>query len=520
VSVAVFALVALAGLSVATRASAASCESLKGLSRPGTTVTLAQAVAAGQFTPPAGRAGAGRGGANPFAQLPEFCRVAATLTPVPDSEIKIEVWLPAAAGGSADGFGAARPNSGWNGKLQSVGNGAWAGTLSYPAMATALTAGYAAASTDTGHSGGNANFIVGHPEKLIDFEERAVHEMTGAAKAIVAAFYGRAPRLAYFNGCSTGGRQALTEVQRYPGDYDAIVAGAPANFAKRQTFGQIWLWQATHKDEASFLTAEKYQVLHKAVIEACDALDGVKDGVLENPRQCRFDPKVTQCRNSEGPDCLTAPQVEAASKIYAGASNSRTHETIYPGLQPGSELGWGQSVAAQPVGYATDFFKYIVFKDEKWGPKSLNFDGDVALTDKVATGLNAVDANLTTFIARGGKLVIYHGWSDPGIPPQNAVNYYESVLAATPDKRAVRESVRAFMVPGMGHCGGGDGTSTFDMVGAIDRWVETKVAPAQIPASRVVEGQVVRTRPLCPYPQTAVFKGTGSTDDASNFICQ
>ena len=461
---------ALAVLSSARADAASSCESLSALSRPHTSITLAQTVGAGQFAPPAGRGG-GRG-ANPFAQLPEFCRVAATLTPANDSEIKIEVWLPA----------------NWNSKLQAVGNGAWAGNLSYPAMATAVAAGYAAASTDTGHAGGNANFIVGHPEKLVDFEERAVHEMTGAAKALADAFYGRAPRRAYFNGCSTGGRQALTEVQRYPADYDAIIAGAPANFAKRQTFGQVWLWQATHADAASMLTPESYQVLHKAAVEACDARDGVTDGVIENPSRCEFDPKVTLCHGSS-PDgsasgCLTAPQVEAARKIYAGASNPRTREALYPGLQPGSELGWGSSVAAQPVGYATDFFKYIVFKDEKWEPMQLNFDADVALTDKTATGLNAVDADLTKFVARGGKLLIYHGWSDPGIPPQNALNYYQSVLAATPDKKAARDSVRAFMVPGMGHCGGGEGTSTFDMVAAVDRWVESGVAPERIPASR------------------------------------
>lgn len=482
-----------------------TCERLTSLSRPNTAVTLAQSVDAGQFAPPAGRAGGGRGGANPFAALPAFCRVAATLTPVSDSEIKIEVWLPAAN---------------WNGKLQSVGNGAWAGAISYPAMATALAAGYAAASTDTGHPGGNANFIVGHPEKLVDFEERAVHEMTGAAKAIVDALYGRAPRYSYFNGCSTGGRQALTEVQRYPADYDAIIAGAPANFAKRQTFGQIWLWQATHKDAASMLTSESYQVLHKAALDACDASDGVRDGVIENPTRCQFDPRVTQCKDASSGGCLTAAQVEAARKIYAGASNPRTHEPLYPGLQPGSELGWGSSVAAQPVGYATDFFKYVVFKDEKWEPSQLNFDGDVARTDQTATGLNAVDADLTEFITRGGKLLIYHGWSDPGIPPQNAVNYYQAVLAATPDKKAVRESVRAFMVPGMGHCGGGEGTSTFDMAAAVDHWIETQVAPERIPASRVVDGQAVRTRPLCAYPRTAVYNGSGSTDDASNFVCK
>jgi feruloyl esterase len=263
-------------------------------------------------------------------------------------------------------------------------------------------------------------------------------------------------------------------------------------------------------------------VLHNAVLDACDALDGVKDGVLENPTRCKFDPKAVLCTGpgGDGPDCLTAPQVEAARKIYAGASNPRTHEPIYPGLQPGSELGWAQSVAAQPVGYATDFFKYIVFKDETWEPKNLNFDSDVALTEKIETGLNAVDADLTKFIARGGKLLLYHGWSDPGIPPVNLVNYYESVLARTPDKKGVRDSVRAFMVPGMGHCGGGEGTSSFDMVGAVDRWVETRNPPSQIPAWRVVDGQVVRTRPLCAYPLVATYQGTGSTDEASNFMCK
>ncbi len=482
-----------------------NCESMKSLSRPNTAITIAQTVAAGQFTPPAGRAG-GRGGPSPFASLPAFCRVAATLTPSADSEIKIEVWLPAA---------------GWNGKLEAVGNGAWAGSVSYPAMATALAAGYAATSTDTGHTGNNADFIVGHPEKLVDFEERSVHEMTTAAKAVVDAFYGKQPQRAYFNGCSTGGRQALTEAQRYPADYDAIVAGAPANSARRQTFGQIWLWQATHKDAASLLTPESYQVLHRAALDACDAKDGVKDGVIENPLSCKFDPGVTLCQDaSGGANCLTAPQVEAARRIYAGASNARTHEPLYPGLEPGSELGWNMSVAAQPVGYATDFFKYIVFKDGKWEPSQLNFDSDVAAADKTATGLNAVDADLSRFIARGGKLLIYHGWADPGIPPRNAINYYQSVLASTPDKTAVRESVRTFMVPGMAHCGGGDGTSTFDLVAAVDRWVETRVAPDRIVASRVVDGQAVRTRPLCAYPAVAVYSGAGSTDDASNFVCK
>jgi feruloyl esterase len=503
---------AIAILLVAAPAMGATCESLSTFSQPNVAVSLAQTVAAGQFTMPSGRAG--RAG-NAFASLPAFCRVVATLTPSSDSDIKIEVWMPAA---SAQGSGA--PRSGWNGKLQAVGNGAWAGNISYPAMATALAAGYATVSTDTGHVGGNANFMVGHPEKLKDFEERAVHEMTVTAKAVANAFYSSAPTKAYFNGCSTGGRQALTEAQRYPLDFDAIIAGAPANFAKRQTFGQIWLWQATHQDDAGLLTAEKYAVLHKAVVEQCDALDGVKDGVLENPTKCKFDPKVVLCKEADGADCLTAPQVEAARKIYAGASHPRTHEPLYPGLQPGGESGWNQSVGARPVGYAEDFFKYIVFKDEKWDPTSLNYDGDLAITDKTATGLNAVDADLTKFVEHGGKLLIYHGWSDPGIPPSNAVNYYESVLKATPGRKAARDAVRLFMIPGMGHCGGGDGTSTFDIVAAVDKWVQTKAAPSEIPASKMTDGRVVRTRPLCAYPTVATYKGTGSTDEAANFVCR
>jgi len=499
---------AIAFLLFAAPATGATCESLSTFSQPHVSLTLAQTVAAGQFTLPNPRGG--RAGANPFAGLPAFCRVAATLTPSADSDIKIEVWLPA-----AQGSGAASP--GWNGKLVAVGNGGWAGTISYPAMATALAAGYGTVSTDTGHVGGNANFIVGHPEKLVDFEERAVHEMTVTAKALATAYYGSAPQKAYFNGCSTGGRQALTAAQRYPLDFDAIVAGAPANFAKRQTFGQVWLWQATHKDEASLLTPEKYAVLHKAAVAQCDALDGVSDGVLENPTRCKFDPAVTLCKSGEGPDCLTAPQVEAARKIYAGASHAKTHELLYPGLQPGSENGWNMSVAARPVGYAEDFFKYVVFKDEKWDPRALNYDVDVVTTDKTPTGLNAVDANLSRFVEHGGKLLIYHGWSDPGIPPSNSVNYYQSVLKAT---RNARDSVRLFMVPGMAHCGGGDGTSTFDMVTAVDTWAGSKTAPSAIPARKMTDGKVVRTRPLCAYPAVATYKGTGSTDDAENFVCR
>jgi len=282
-------------LTVAQAAYSASCETIKTLPLPNSTITLAQTVPPGGFSAPGGR------GADAYKSVPAFCRVAATLTPVADSEIKLEVWLP---------------ESGWNGKLQSVGNGAWAGTIGYGAMAPAVTAGYAAASTDTGHTGNNANFITGHPEKVIDFGYRAVHEMTVAAKAIINAYYGSGPKYSYWTGCSTGGRQALMEAQRYPDDYDGILAGAPAIYASRLQGTQVWASQAVHKSEASFIPPAKFPIIRDAVLQQCDALDGVKDGVLENPTRCKFDPKVLTCKAGDATSCLTPAQVDAAAKLY------------------------------------------------------------------------------------------------------------------------------------------------------------------------------------------------------------
>ena len=491
--------VLLLGLLSTARADAATCESLTSLSSPNTTVTLAQTVAAGAFTQPGGRGGRA-GGANPYATLPAFCRVAATLKPTAQSDIRLEVWLP---------------SSGWNGKLQVVGNGAWAGSISYGAMATALSAGYATASTDTGHTGGAANATV-NKEVLTDFVHRAIHETTATAKKVVDGFYGGAPKLSYFNGCSTGGRQALTAAQRYPDDFDAIIAGDPAAHGLNLAFGQLWISQAMTKNPASLLPREKLSLMHTAVLNACDATDGAKDGILENPMTCRFDPKVLACANGQdGPSCLTPAQVEAAQKIYAGARNTRTGRQVFPGLEVGSELGWSPT----PVGYAVDLFKYVVFKNPNWDPNSLNFDGHFALTAedefKVLDGDNP---DLSPFFRSGGKLLMYHGWSDAGIPARASVSYYESVRAKTGP--AANQSLRLFMVPGMGHCRGGEGTDTFDVAAALDRWVTTGKAPETIAASRVRDGKVDRTRPLCAYPQFAVYKGSGNVDDAASFECR
>jgi feruloyl esterase len=482
---------------VASAGEAATCESLSALSLANTTVTTAQTVAAGTFTQP-GRGG--RGGGNAFASLPAFCRVVLTLKPTPQSDIKAEVWLPAA---------------GWNGKLQVVGNGAWAGSISYAAMATAMAAGYVAASTDTGHTGGAQNATVNR-EVLTDFAHRAIHETTATAKKVIDGFFGTAPNLSYFNGCSTGGRQALTAAQRYPNDFDGIIAGDPAIHGLSLAAGQIWYSQAMTTNPASTIPRDKLAVMHRAVVAACDGTDGATDGVIENPLSCRFDPKVLACTGgTDGADCLTPPQVEAARKIYAGAKNPRTGAQVFPGLEVGSEGAWTPT----PVGYAVDLFKYVVFKNPNWDPNTLSFDGFETLTKQAEVRLlDASNPDLSRFFRSGGKLLMYHGWSDPGIPARASVNYYESARART--GRTANESLRLFMVPGMGHCGGGEGVTSFDFVSELDRWVTTGKAPAAIPASRVEAGKVVRTRPLCAYPHVAAYKGAGDVNDAASFECR
>jgi feruloyl esterase len=482
-------------------AAAASCESLKALALPDSTITLAQSVPAGELNLP----GASAAAARQYQELPAFCRVAATLKPTSDSDIGIEVWMPA---------------SGWNGKFQAVGNGGWAGSISYSAMGQALRRGYATASTDTGHTGGSARFALGHHEKLIDFGYRAVHEMTVKSKSIVAAFYGAAPKLSYWNGCSTGGRQGLKEAQQYPADFDGIIAGAPANFRTHLQVGQIWTASATLKDPASFIPPAKYTLIHRAAVDACDALDGVKDGLLENPLRCHFDPKVLECKGDETPACLTTPQVEAARKIYAGAKNPRNGLQIWPGLMRGSELGWGQTAGGpEPIGLAMEYFRYVVFEDPNWNWRTFNFDTDTVRTDKLEYGMNATDPNLKQFVGHGGKLLLYHGWSDQLITPMNSISYYKSVVDTMGGAAKTADFARLFLAPGMGHCGGGEGPNSFDVVSALEEWVEKGTAPEQMMASHLTNGTVDRTRPLCPYPQVATWKGVGSTDAVGSFVC-
>jgi feruloyl esterase len=499
-----FGVVVLIGLASAP-VKAASCESLKTLSLPDTTITMTEIVPAGTFVVPPGTPPPPPGAPPPrFDNLPDFCRVGATLKPTADSDIKIEVWLPV---------------SGWNEKFQAVGNGGWAGVISFGALGLAVGRGYAAGSTDTGHTGANGVFAVGHPEKMVDYAYRSEHEMTVKAKAIIQAFYGSAPRLSYWNGCSTGGKQALTEAQRYPGDFDGIIAGASANYMTHLQASSVWIAQAVRKSPESAIPTEKFPFMHQAVLAACDALDGVKDGLLEDPRRCHFDPAVMQCKGGDEASCLTAPQVEAAKRIYSPVVNPHTGKEIFPPLEPGSESAWGFPLSRPPL-VAVDYFKYIVFKNPDYDYLTLNFDNDIALADKVDNGLNnAINPDLKPFFARGGKLLMYHGWADQLIPPENSVNYYTSVVKAAGGTAKTADRVRLFMVPGMNHCRGGEGPNEFDVVGAMEQWVEQKKAPDELIASHRTKGQVDRTRPLCPYPQVAKYKGAGSIDEAANFVC-
>jgi feruloyl esterase len=483
-------------------ASAASCESLASLKLPDTTITSAQSVAAGAFVP---AGGGGRGGGAQFSDLPAFCRVAMTVKPAADSDIKIEVWLPAAN---------------WNGKFEAVGNGGWNGNIDQNALAAGLRRGYATASTDTGHEGGGGPWMQ-NPNKLVDFGYRAVHEMSEKGKAVVAAFYGNNPRLSYFNGCSAGGRQGLKAAQKFPQDFDGIVAGAPAlNTTGRAAFS-IWIAQNDHKSEDSYIPQSKFALIHDAVLQACDALDGVKDRVIENPRQCKFDPKVLQCTAGDSASCLTAAQVETARVMYQPLVNSRTKKEIFPGLELGSEMGWNTFGGPQPFAIGVQMYQYMVFNDPKWDYKTLNFDTDMDKVARIEAGnINAMDPNLSGFFARGGKLIQYHGWADPQIPSGSSVEYYQNVLDKMGGISRVKDNYRLFMVPGMGHCGGGDGPASFDMLAALEQWVEKGKAPDSIPAAHLTNGKPDRTRILCPYPQAAVYKGTGDPNDAANFVCQ
>jgi feruloyl esterase len=513
-------LLILLALFAAPALAASRCESLAELKLPDTAITSAQEVAAGAFVPPGATAPP-----TSAKDLPAFCRVMATLKPAKDSDIKIEVWLPLKE---------------WNGKYRGQGNGGFAGSIIYPSMGVAIAEGFATASTDTGHAATpiDASWALGHPDKIVDFGWRAIHEMTVKAKAIIQAFYGEPIKRSYFSACSNGGRQGLMEAQRFPEDYDGIIAGAPANYWTRVFATFLWDIQAMQATPASYISASKVPAIAAAVNAACDEKDGVKDGILNDPRECHFDPKVLLCKDADNDSCLTAPQVAALKKIYDGPVDSKGKQ-MFPGFLPGGEPGgggWTTWIAQSPgkdwqTGFASGFFNNMITSKQPLDLKTINVEAAVKMAEEQqGQTFDATDPNLKPFMDRGGKLIVYHGWSDAALPPQGALQYYNSVGDAL--GLVQRASfMRLFMVPGMQHCGGGPGANSFgqftpagdadhDLYKALEKWVEDGPAPDKLIATKLGEDKSVKmTRPICPYPKTVHYKGTGDTNDAANFEC-
>lgn len=486
----------------ATARAASDCAALAALTLPNATVVTADAVPAGPLSPAKGVT----------LTVPAFCRVTAIGTPTPDSRIGFEVWLPAAAA--------------WNGKLLGVGNGGYSSVLDYKAMADGLGAGYATVATDDGHTGEDLQFVVGHPGKIEDWADRAIHVMTEQAKRIVRAATGKLPEWSYFSGCSTGGFQGLAEAQRHPDDYDGIVAGAPGHPRLNLSASFMAAWATNHDAEGhEILTRAKLPALNRAAVAACDGLDGVTDGLIADPRQCRFDPAALLCRGAEDDSCLTQAQVDVVKAVYRGPLNGRTGKTVFPGWEPGSEapggdpkLGWTAYIVGQPAPVRLELWRYWVFGDPAFDYRTFDYDRDLRYANRTVPSMNAVSTDLARFREHGGKLLMYFGWADNVSSARTGIDYYESLRAAQ-NGAAAPDFARLFLMPGVGHCGGGPGPDTFDAVSVLSRWVEHGEAPDRIVASHSTAGKVDRTRPLCPYPQVAHWTGQGSTDTAENFTC-
>jgi tannase/feruloyl esterase len=508
-------------------AQAASCESLAGK-----TLGTASIAAATAESPPFSV----RDEVPPNTVSPSvpFCRVRGVIKPSLDSDIRFELWLP-------------HPSA-WNGKYEGVGNGGFAGFITYAPMGRALDAGYAVSGTDTGHVAQvtDARWALSHPEKVVDFGWRAIHETALASKAVVQAYYGRAPAHAYFAGCSDGGREALMEAQRFPEDYDGIVAGAPANDWTRLLAAGTWAEQALLAAPGGALSAKKLPAITDAVLRACHG----EDGMVDDPSQCRFDPSLLLCKGTESNSCLTAAQVTTLEKIYSGPRDAEG-ASVFPGLTPGGEAdptGWGlwiTGTGSNPgegsliLAFSRGFFANVVFGDPDWDVRSLNFGEDLKITDaKAAAALNARDTDLTRFKAAGGKLIQYHGWYDAAISPMASVRYYEAVAQRLGGLPQTQSFYRLFMGPGMQHCGDGVGPNavsgpfglpapahdpTHDVVAALAHWVEDGVAPAALVATKYQDNKpqkgVAMQRPWCPWPAVARYSGQGSRNEAANFSC-
>ena len=520
-----------------------NCESLQALNLAETQITLAENVRPGLKPPtPEYDITSGELAAIDTA----FCRVLGVIEPA----IHFEVWLPL--------------SDSWNGRLHAVGNGGMAGSINYTGLKSVVENGFAAVSSDLGHKSGplEGGWAIGRPDLVTDWGHRATHEMTVKAKAIINAYYGKGPTYSYFSGCSGGGRQAMMQAQRYPEDFDGILVGDPTmDFTNLVAGGRLWQVRANFDAarQTNHLKEKHVQLISDAVIAACDAIDGVEDGVLEDPRRCDFDPATLQCQKDTQERCLTPEQVAALSKVYQGAKTSAGRQ-IYPGYPSGGELdrtGWVSYFAGEVPSeglqwnYAKGFLQGLVFENPAYDMQAFHYETDVPEMNRkqvqgeaLADVINAADPDLRAFRDRGGRLIHYHGWNDIGISALRSIAYYEEVARVINDSNvkdglaSVQDFYRLFLAPGMQHCFEGPGPNAFggpfqlqvppnpahDIFRALQRWVERGIAPEKIIAIKYTNDDpakgVLRTRPLCPYPKKSVYTGLGSTDNAQNFQCE
>ncbi|WP_436307365.1 tannase/feruloyl esterase family alpha/beta hydrolase [Variovorax sp. LjRoot290] len=494
-----------------------SCASLAGTTLADTTFTTAEDVPAGKFVTPTGAT---------LNDVPAFCRLAATMKPIAESNIKVELWMPA----------------NWNGKFLGTGNGGAGGAIRYNDLAVGLRRGYAVANTDMGTGPDGVSTMVGKMEKVVDYGHRSTHLVTTLSKALLKQFYAAAPSRSYFMGCSTGGAQGVAEAIRYPKDYDGIVVGAMGHNRVPAHVAGLWAYAVTQQDMTTYFTPEKRKLWADKVMASCDAVDGLTDGVIGRPDKCTVDPAVLQCTSGDGPDCLSAGQVGALRKIYAGPSHSVTGEKIYPGFLRGTELSFSTAVPSPTSISEGGNFPFQWIWGTNWNWRTFDFGTDV---DVMRNALNfAVDntsGDLSAFKGRGGKMILFQGLADPVAAPEESLNYLQTVEKTLPGQS--NQFVKLFNVPGMGHCRGGVGPNYFgnwsggpavpfpqkatdpteDLLAAMEQWVENGRVPNEIIATKYAgnqpTGAVERTMPLCAWPKVSKYKGTGDVDSAASFSC-
>lgn len=478
----------------------ARCRALEQVSLPGTEVFSA-VLKSTQAYHIAGEA--------KVRELPPHCVVRAHVRSGPDSHIIMEAWLPL-------------PDA-WNGRIQAVGNGGYRGEIPFDALAQGLLMGYATVGTDSGHATPpneapeSVAFGSGHPARIADWAGRSVHAAIVATKPLVIAFEGKAAAYAYFASCSTGGQQGLMEAQHYPSDFDGILVGAPGNNRTGLNAGFLWRFAVNNAGVTPTIPADKLRLITDAVIRACDEQDGLKDGIINDPRMCRFRPDSIACKAGEtGSDCLTGAQVAVLARLEQDAHDPKDGSLIYPAWPMGSESGWGSYISGRDPA-RLGVWRSWVFDNPDWSWRTVDWAADLAYArSRIGTLVDATDPDLAAFRARGGKLIIYQGWADPIGNAADTINTYKAMVQANAD---ADRFIRLYMIPGMGHCSGGPGTDTFDLLTPLRAWVERSQAPREVVASHMENDQIIRQRPLCAFPRKLRYRGRGNPDAATSFLC-